>query len=120
MQADKIWQAALGELQLQVSKANYNTWLKDTRGLDYSDGEFTVAVPSTFIAEWLKSRLHSMVCRIVSGIIGQNTSVCFLVQAVNGPPSPVKASLMPDGGVSLKMRENCLEVILSQSQVHLQ
>jgi chromosomal replication initiator protein len=105
MQADKIWQAALGELQLQVSKANYNTWLKDTRGLDYSSEQFTVAVPSTFIAEWLKSRLYSLVCRIVSGITGQNTSVCFQVQAVNGPQALVKVGLMPDGGVSLKERE---------------
>jgi len=104
MQADKIWQAALGELQLQVSKANYNTWLKDTRGLDCSDGVFTVAVPTAFIVEWLKSRLHPVVCRIVSTIVGRNINVLFQVQAV-GHVNKVKAGLMPDGGTSLKVRE---------------
>ena len=104
MEADKIWQAALGELQLQVSRANYDTWLKDTRGLDYANGTFTVAVPTAFIAEWLKSRLHSVVCRIVQAITGQTVEVQFQVQAVNRP-NQVKAGLMPDGGTSLKTRE---------------
>jgi chromosomal replication initiator protein len=104
MQVDKIWQAALGELQVQVSKANYDTWLKDTKGLDCANGTFTVAVPTAFIAEWLKSRLHSVVCRILATIIGHNVDVQFQVQAVNRP-NPVKAGLMPDGGTSLKTRE---------------
>jgi len=95
MQADKIWQAALGELQLQVNKANFNTWLKGTKGVDYANGVFTVAVPSTFIAEWLKSRLYSMVSRILCSIIGQDIEVQFQVQAVtrdinmhNAPSGP--------------------------------
>jgi len=104
MQADKIWQAALGELQIQVSKANYNTWLKDSRGIDYANGVFTVAVPSAFIAEWLKGRLHSLVCRILSTITGKTTEVAFQVQAVSRDPAPGRARLMPDGGVSTKER----------------
>lgn len=103
MQPEKIWQAALGELQLQISKANYNTWLKDTRGLDYCNGIFTVAVPSVFVAEWLKSRLHPVVCRIVSNVIGNSVDVVFQVQAVE-QESKAKAALMSDGGVSLKAR----------------
>jgi chromosomal replication initiator protein len=104
MQAEKIWQAALGELQLQVSKANYDTWLKDTKGLDNSNGVFTVAVPTAFIAEWLKSRLHPAVCRILAAITGHGVDVQFQVQAVSRP-NPVKSGLMPDGGTSLKVRE---------------
>jgi len=104
MQADKIWQAALGELQIQVSKANYNTWLKDSRGIDYANGVFTVAVPTAFIAEWLKGRLHSVVCRILSTITGGTTEVAFQVQTVSRDPAPGGIRLMPDGGVSIKER----------------
>jgi len=102
MQADRIWQAALGELQVQVSKANYNTWLKDSRGIDYDNGIFTVAVPSAFIAEWLKGRLYSVVCRILSTITGRITEVVFQVQAVNRDPAPGRNRLLPDGGTSVK------------------
>jgi len=104
MQADKIWLAALGELQIQVSRANYNTWLKDSRGIDYADGIFTVAVPTAFIAEWLKGRLHSVVCRIVSTITGKTTEVAFQVQAVSRDPATARNRLMADGGVSVKER----------------
>lgn len=109
MQADKIWQAALGELQLQVNKANFNTWLKDTRGLDYSNGIFTVAVPSTFIAEWLKSRLYSVVSRILCSITGQNMEVQFQVQAISRENNVVKPRLMADGGISLRERSSELK-----------
>ena len=104
MQADKIWQAALGELQIQVNKANYNTWLKDSRGIGYANGVFTVAVPTAFIAEWLKGRLHSVVCRILSTITGSTTEVVFQVQAVIHDPAPARTRLMADGGVSVRER----------------
>ena len=105
MQAEKIWEAALGELQLQVSKANYDTWLKDSKGISFVKSVFTVAVPSAFIAEWLKGRLHSTVCRILSSITGQNVDVTFQVQAAV-PAAPAGKPLpVTDGGVSLKMRK---------------
>lgn len=109
MQADKIWQAALGELQLQVNKANFNTWLKDTKGIDYSNGVFTVAVPSTFIAEWLKSRLYSIVSKILCSITGQNIEVQFQVQAVSRDTIMQKPHNIQDGGISLKERDPLLK-----------
>ncbi|MGD0766013.1 MAG: DnaA N-terminal domain-containing protein, partial [Dehalococcoidia bacterium] len=51
--AKALWQAALGQLQLQVTRPNYETWLRDTSGLNLDDGVFTIGVPTDFIAEWL-------------------------------------------------------------------
>lgn len=91
-------------MQLQVNKANFNTWLKDTKGIDYSNGIFTVAVPSTFIAEWLKSRLYSIVSRILCSITGQNVEVQFQVQSVSRDIYSLKSHIVTDGGISLKER----------------
>ena len=33
--AQRIWETALGELQIQVSRHNYQTWLEKTLGLSY-------------------------------------------------------------------------------------
>ena len=52
--AKEIWEAVLGELQLHTTKTNYETWLKDTVGLDYKDNQFVVGVPSPFAIEWLE------------------------------------------------------------------
>ena len=47
----EIWEAALGELQIQVSKPNYRTWFGKTCGLDYQNDRFTIGVPNSFVAE---------------------------------------------------------------------
>ena len=51
--AREIWEAALGALQLQVSRSNYKTLLEKTNGLSCEDSHFVVGVPNTFIAEYL-------------------------------------------------------------------
>ena len=46
MQPDQIWQAALGELSLQLTKSTYDTWLRDTTLLSYDAeaGVFSIGV----------------------------------------------------------------------------
>ncbi|MFH0847520.1 MAG: DnaA N-terminal domain-containing protein [Chloroflexota bacterium] len=51
--ARDIWETALGELELEVSKPNYRTWLEKTQGVIYQGEEFVIAVPNTFVAEYL-------------------------------------------------------------------
>ncbi|MFC1916273.1 chromosomal replication initiator protein DnaA, partial [Chloroflexota bacterium] len=57
----EIWDAALGELQIQVSKPNYRTWLEKSVGIDYQDDEFVVSVPNTFVAEYLDQNQRSLI-----------------------------------------------------------
>lgn len=51
---EKIWSVALGELEVVISKANFQTWFKSTFILDYKKGVFTVGVPSFFIEDYLR------------------------------------------------------------------
>ena len=50
----KIWSVALGELEVVISKANFQTWFKSTFILDFKKGVFTVGVPSFFIEDYLR------------------------------------------------------------------
>ena len=79
MKADQIWQAAQGELQLQMTRATYDTWVKPTSVLSYEDGALAVAVPNAYTQEWWQSRLLSTVKRILTGIVGQSVDVRFVV-----------------------------------------
>jgi len=103
--ASEIWEAALGELQVQVSKPNFDTWLKDTKGVSCRDGLFTVGVPNAFVAEWLSSRLRNLIAKTVSGIIGKNTDIEFTLAAAETPrPAQKPAPVQADGGVSVRER----------------
>jgi len=59
--AQEIWSAALGELQVQVSKPNYRTWLEKTAGLNYRDDQFVVSTPNAFVAEYLEKNQRSLI-----------------------------------------------------------
>jgi chromosomal replication initiator protein len=87
MKADQVWQAALGELQLQMTKPTFDTWVKPSRVLAYEDGEFIVGVPTAFIKDWLESKLLSSFKRSLSGILGRSVNVAFVV-ASDEPISP--------------------------------
>lgn len=50
----KIWQVALGELEIVISKANFQTWFNKTFIYDYKNGVFTIGVPTFFIEDYLK------------------------------------------------------------------
>jgi chromosomal replication initiation ATPase DnaA len=73
--AQEIWEAALGELQLQVNKPNYRTWFQGTKGIAYEDGRFTVAVPNTFIAEYLDRNQRSLIEKTLIGRAGRAWAV---------------------------------------------
>lgn len=89
--AEEIWAAALGELQLQVNKANFDTWLRDTRGLSYEGSSFMVGTPTNFATEWLERRMRSLIKKTLMGILGQSVDISFELMKHNGSteaPSP--------------------------------
>ncbi len=99
--AKEIWKKALSELQVQVSKPNYTTWLGDSQGLSYQDNIFVVGVPNVFIAEWLTKRLYPLIRKTLIDITGQDVDVQFMVHNPEQlSPSPV--ANQTDGGTSSK------------------
>lgn len=80
--AQEIWDTALGELQLQVSKANFRTWLEKTKGLSFQDNQLVLGVPNTFVAEYLDKNLRSLVEKTLMGITQSEVKVVFSVDTL--------------------------------------
>ena len=79
MNAEQAWQSALGQLQMEMPKATFDTWVRDTRMLSYEDGLFTIGVRNTYACEWLESRLSSTVTRLLMGMMNRSVEVKFEV-----------------------------------------
>lgn len=91
MQAERLWQAALGQLQVEMPRAKFETWIRDAELLSYEDGEFVIGVKSAFIRDWLNDRLRTTIKQVVGGIAGRTVDVQFVVwqpQSMNTAPSP--------------------------------
>ncbi len=96
--AQEIWETALGELQLQVSKANYRTWLEKIKGLSYQDKQIILGVPNTFIFEYLDKNLRSLIEKTLIGVLQSDVQVKFTVDnpGLNLEAKPAeKVSPMP-------------------------
>jgi chromosomal replication initiator protein len=87
MRADQIWQAALGELQLQMTKATFDTWVKNTHVVSYEDGTFIIGVHNAFTKDWLENRLLTTIKRTLVGIVGRSVEVKFAVWTKEPPES---------------------------------
>ncbi len=58
MDNDQLWQATLGEIELNLSKANFATWFKNTFISSQKDSTVIVCVPSGFVKSWLETKFH--------------------------------------------------------------
>ena len=79
MDAKQVWRAALGELQVSLSPANYETWLRDTRLVEVDDQRFKIAVPNGFAKDWLETRYRSLISQTLARVVGYSVQVEFVV-----------------------------------------
>jgi chromosomal replication initiator protein len=79
--AKEIWQAALGQIQLQVTPADYDTWIRDTTVVSQEDGLFVIGAPHAFAREWLENRLRNLVKKTLTGLVGRSADVRFVVRS---------------------------------------
>ena len=77
----KIWEAALGELQLQVNKPNYQTWFSGSKGLDIQGDRFIIGVANAFVAEYLDKNQRSLVEKTLIGLTRKNVNAVFRVNS---------------------------------------
>lgn len=66
--ASQQWQTALYELEMQMTKATFNTLLKDTYLLHHEGQSYTVGVQTEQAQAWLTHRLYPTIERTFSAI----------------------------------------------------
>lgn len=90
--AQTLWSRILGELELTVSRAHFNTWLKNTRGVKIEDGTFYIGVPNEFYKDWLTNKFHKELLKILRHHNEHIRAVGYSVSKNNQgiPSSPTK------------------------------
>lgn len=63
MDTQALWQAALGELELTLSKANFTTWFKNTFLSEVEGSKAVVSVPNTFTKAWMEKKYHDQIVK---------------------------------------------------------
>src|SRR4030043_2210975 len=93
MKAEQAWQAALGQLQMDMPKASFDTWVKNAEIVSYEDNVFIIGVPNTYARDWLESRLTSKIKRLLCGIMNRTVSLRFIVWQAGAEQPVVEEAL---------------------------
>ena len=81
MEAQAIWRSVLSHLQSTMAPANFDTWLRPTRGVELSEGVLWVGVPSTYSREWLEQRLSAVIRKTLQEVGKPGVEVRFRVMS---------------------------------------
>ncbi len=78
------WQATLGQLQLQLNRATFETWLKGAELMSCDDGQFVIRVRHAYAKDWLEKHLQWQIVESLGHLCERDVSVSFVV----APPTP--------------------------------
>ncbi|MDE2779585.1 MAG: chromosomal replication initiator protein DnaA [Chloroflexota bacterium] len=95
--AQNTWTATLGQLEMELPRATFDTWLKDTEGLAFDGMDLLVQVPSVFTIAWLEQRMYQTILRALRQSSGEPLDVRFRVPSEIGEE---EADPPPAGGAA--------------------
>lgn len=75
----QIWQTVLQELEVHLSKATYDAWLRDTVVVSATEDEYEIGLPNAQAKDWIENRLVHTVKRTLASILGHSVTVRFQV-----------------------------------------
>jgi chromosomal replication initiator protein len=75
--AKELWRSVLGDLEMQLTRPAFETFLKNSQGTSLRDNELTVTVPTPFAVEWLEHRAYGMVQNAAERAAGRPIDVRF-------------------------------------------
>ena len=92
MNNEQIWQAALGELEINLSRVNFVTWFKDTFLSSFENGRAIICVPNAFVKKWLEEKYHKNIVNSLENITKQKlTEIIYKIELHH--PNNLSASL---------------------------
>ncbi len=92
MDLEQMWQSTLGEMEVQLTKAHFATWLKNSRPIDKKDDTLFVALPSNFAKTWVEEKYQKNIIGIVRNMDTSVKKIEFVVGNKSLPPSKADAA----------------------------
>jgi hypothetical protein len=81
MTPEQAWGAVLEQLQTEMPRASFDTWVRDTKPVRYGGNTLSINARNAYARDWLESRLQSTVERKLVGIMNQASVEVVFVSA---------------------------------------
>lgn len=79
LDAKKVWENALVDIELSVSRANFSTWFKGTHVVKIEDGVVYIGVPSQFYKDWLADKHHKTILKALRNVTPNTRGIEYVI-----------------------------------------
>ena len=80
-QLTQIWNLMLTEIEKNLSKPSFETWLKSTQPVSLTGNTILIEVPNDFTKDWLESRYRELILGIIKDITGTKYDINFIISS---------------------------------------
>lgn len=88
MTEQELWQTVLADIELQISRANFITWFRNTYITSRRNGVVSIAVPNGFTREWLQSKYHKAILKSLRNTTPEAKEVRYIIETKRSPSAP--------------------------------
>ncbi len=75
----ELWGKCLKDIEVEVSKANFSTWFKNTSIIKEESGIIYVGVPNEFVKDWLLQKYHKLILKSLMSVADHIRAVEYLI-----------------------------------------
>ncbi|MBI5140348.1 MAG: chromosomal replication initiator protein DnaA [Candidatus Vogelbacteria bacterium] len=76
----KLWEDAIAQIELTISKANFITWFKNTYIAKQDDNIIYVSVPNAFVRDWLLNKYHKTILHTLRELSENVRGIEYIIQ----------------------------------------
>jgi hypothetical protein len=75
----EAWEMVLSQLRMEMSRAQFETWVQPLRPLGYQERVFTISAFNPYGRDWVETRLKSHIVRLLEGLFNESISLQVVV-----------------------------------------
>ena len=98
MNNQELWQSVLAQVQLNISPVNFAIWFKDTEIISCKKEKVMVAVPNSFVKEWLETKYNKLIFKTLHDLDIKIKDVKYVVGAQNNKAVEKIPAELPKAG----------------------
>lgn len=87
MELREVWQTALNDIEINISRASFITWFKNSSLVKKEGGTVVIACHNGFTKEWLKNKYHKLILKALRGVDFEIKTIEYTVQNETKKPS---------------------------------
>jgi len=95
LNAEELWKAALGELEVSFPAHYFKTWFRDTFIAQNDEHTIAIAVPSNFARDWLEKKCHRQISQVLRKLNPQIRDIRYTISTTHQAQPTMPSQAQP-------------------------